>query len=206
MNAPAKLFQIFRAGRHVAMNGTALDFSADEVALIAASYNRERLSAPLVLGHPADNAPAFGETTKLLAKEGTLYALANVGNSLASMVRAGRYRYVSASFFPPRHPDNPAPGAYYLRHIGFLGAHPPAVKGLTPPSFAEFSDGYVSFADCPIDSAEETPAFVAPAGYGVTPDRLALHRAALSYQQACPALSYAEAASLAESGVITFTT
>ena len=41
----------------------------------------------------------------------------------------------SASFYPPGHPANPTPDRPYLRHVGFLGAQPPAVKGL-----ADFAD------------------------------------------------------------------
>ncbi|EKO1024728.1 peptidase, partial [Salmonella enterica subsp. enterica] len=36
---------------------------------------------------------------------------------------------------------------YYLRHVGFLGAQPPAIKGLKQVSFAEDEEGVVEFAD-----------------------------------------------------------
>lgn len=39
------------------------------------------------------------------------------------------------------------PGVYYLRHVGFLGAQPPAVKGLKPVEFADAEDGVVEFGD-----------------------------------------------------------
>ena len=65
------------------------------------------------------------------------------------MVRAGRFKKVSASFYTPDSPHNPVPGVYYLRHVGFLGAQPPAVKGLAPVpvNFAEgdTEEGCVSF-------------------------------------------------------------
>ena len=41
------------------------------------------------------------------------------------------------AFTPPDHPSNPVPNAYYLRHVGFLGAQPPAVKGLGEARFAD---------------------------------------------------------------------
>lgn len=31
---------------------------------------------------------------------------------------------------------NPKPDTYHLRHVGLLGAEPPAVKGLRPVEFA----------------------------------------------------------------------
>lgn len=52
------------------------------------------------------------------------------------MVRAGRYKKLSASLYAPDSPANPSPGAWYLRHVGFLGAQPPAIKGLAPVNFA----------------------------------------------------------------------
>jgi hypothetical protein len=39
------------------------------------------------------------------------------------------------------------PGVYYLRHVGFLGAQAPAVKGLRSPSFAASEAGVVEFGD-----------------------------------------------------------
>ncbi len=35
----------------------------------------------------------------------------------------------------------------YLRHVGFLGAQPPSVKGLKQVSFSEQEEGVVEFAD-----------------------------------------------------------
>ncbi|WP_275100142.1 peptidase [Sedimenticola hydrogenitrophicus] len=60
------------------------------------------------------------------------------------MVDKGRFKKVSASFYPPTHPANPVPGVYYLRHVGFLGAQPPAVKGLKAVEFADEADGIVT--------------------------------------------------------------
>ena len=53
----------------------------------------------------------------------------------AGLLKAGRFKKRSASFYPPGHPSNPTPDRPYLRHVGFLGAQPPAVKGL-----ADFAD------------------------------------------------------------------
>ena len=51
-------------------------------------------------------------------------------------MRAGRYKKLSASLYSPSSPANPRPGTWYLRHVGFLGAQPPAIKGLAPVNFA----------------------------------------------------------------------
>lgn len=201
-----KLFEIFRAGRHTACNGLTRDYTPDEVQYMAAAYSPERRPAPLVLGHPQDQAAAksFGEVARLTAKAGILYALASVSDALVDAVRAGRYRNVSAAFTMPHGPGNPVPGAFYLNHVGFLGAHPPAIKGLTAPAFSE-GGAVVSFsADIAGISFAIEDDFQAPAGYRVgEAHRLAAHRAAVQMLRTCPALSYREAVSLGE-GAATF--
>jgi hypothetical protein len=64
---------------------------------------------------------------------------------LIDLVRSGNYKKISASFFSPYHGDNPAPGIWCLRHVGFLGAVPPAVKGMEALAFSETSA--VDFAE-----------------------------------------------------------
>lgn len=135
--------EIFRAGRHTAMSGEVVEFTEADLAQIAAVYNPKVHEAPLVLGHPRDNAPAYGWAQKVTARGSSLFAAVDqLEPSFAEAVREGRYKKVSASFYKPSSPANPTPGKYYLRHIGFLGAQPPAVKGLTPVEFAG------SDADC----------------------------------------------------------
>lgn len=65
----------------------------------------------------------------------------------AELVKKGAFKKVSASFYTPEAKGNPVPGVYYLRHVGFLGAQPPALKGLAPVSFKEDEDGIVEFTD-----------------------------------------------------------
>ena len=57
------------------------------------------------------------------------------------MVQAGRFKKRSASFYPPQAPNNPTPGKWYLRHVAFLGAQPPAVAGLKDIQFSEDDAG-----------------------------------------------------------------
>jgi hypothetical protein len=68
-------------------------------------------------------------------------------DGFAAAVRAGRYKKVSASFWPPGHPNNPVPDSYYLRHVGFLGAHAPAVKGLRAIEFGAAEEGVIEFSE-----------------------------------------------------------
>lgn len=130
--------EIFRAGRHTAANGTTLTFSQTDLEQIASGYNPEYHEAPIVLGHPADNAPAYGWVKGLrVAGDRLLAQLGDLSQNFVEAVRNKLYRKVSASFYPPESPANPNPGQYSLRHLGFLGAQPPAVKGLKPFNLSE---------------------------------------------------------------------
>lgn len=72
-----------------------------------------------------------------MSKPDGLYAVPKqVNGEFADMVAQGAYKKVSAAFFMPTTPNNPTPGVLYLRHIGFLGAVPPAIKGLKPIEFS----------------------------------------------------------------------
>ena len=192
-----KLFQIFKAGTHKAMSGVTLDFSERDLQMTAAAFSPASRPAPLVLGHPKDDQPAYGQVRGLFVKDGDLFAQAVVDSALETLVKTGRYRYISASFVSPFASDNPTPGAYYLKHVGFLGAHPPAVRGMTPPAFAERADAlcFCEGNDC---SASFGTSVEFAEGDGLRPERWALHALALDYQRVCPALSYMEAISRAE--------
>jgi hypothetical protein len=134
----SKPLQIFRPGRHTAMSGAELAFSESDLAASAAAYNPALSEAPIVVGHPAHDLPAYGWVKSLAFADGGLEAEPDqVDPAFAEMVAAGRFKKISASFYPPESPKNPVPGVFYLRHVGFLGAQPPAVKGLRSPAFAD---------------------------------------------------------------------
>lgn len=142
-----RAIEIFRAGRHVAMDGRSFDFSRADIAAIAASYDPATSEAPIVVGHPELHAPAYGWVRGLEAQGDVLVAKVDqVDPAFAELVNAGRFKKVSASLFAAGSPGNPKPEGYYLRHVGFLGATAPAVKGLRDASFAA-ADGVLSFGD-----------------------------------------------------------
>lgn len=143
-----KTIEIFRAGTHVGIDGKSYTFSADDVRGIAERYDPLLFSAPAVVGHPKHDDPAYGWADALaLRDDGVLCAdLDKVDPAFAEAVEAGRYRKVSAAFYPAEHPNNPTPGQLYLRHIGFLGAAAPGVQGLAPVAFAESDTEFLAFA------------------------------------------------------------
>lgn len=140
--------EIFRPGTHTDMRGASLSFSENDLAAMADAYDPGVHEAPIVIGHPETTAPAWGWVKGLSAHDGRLLAEPDqLDPAFAELVKAGRYKKVSASFYRPDSAANPKPGVYYLRHVGFLGAQPPALKGLAPVSFAGADNDSVTF-DC----------------------------------------------------------
>jgi len=143
-----KHLHIFKPGRQTAMSGVTLDFSESDLEASARAYDPAKHEAPIVIGHPKHDAPAYGWVKSLAtASDGLSAEPHQVDANFAELVAAGRYKKISASFYLPDAPNNPVPGVYYLRHVGFLGAQPPAVKGLKQAEFADAEDGVVEFGD-----------------------------------------------------------
>lgn len=142
--------EFFKPGKHVDVNGKSVNITADHLRATAAAYNPSLHDAPLVVGHPKIDAPAYGWVKAVQFNEQTqrLEAIPHqVDAEFAELVNDGKYKKVSGSFYLPDSPGNPVPGVYYPKHIGFLGATPPAVKGLKSVSFADDNEGVVEFAD-----------------------------------------------------------
>lgn len=129
--------EIFQGGAQIDSNGVYHDGDT----LIDKAITGFDLSAhepPLTVGHPKDNAPAFGwvEGLKAVGKDGAKTLLAKfkqVVPEFEDMVEKGLFKKRSASFYPDGR----------LRHVGFLGAAPPAVKGLADLKFQD--DGAATF-------------------------------------------------------------
>lgn len=139
--------EIFRAGQHIDDAGVAHHFSESDLAGMAASYNPALREAPLTVGHPKNNLPAYGWVRAVgRSAAGALTITPHqVDPQFAEMVQAGRFKKRSASFYPPQAPNNPTPGKWYLRHVAFLGAQQPAVNGLADVNFKAAGDGAVCF-------------------------------------------------------------
>lgn len=143
-----KAFEIFKPGLHTAASGAALSFSEADLEATVRAYDPAKHEAPIVVGHPKDNHPAYGWVGSLSFSDGAIVAEPkDVDPSFAEMVKAGRFKKRSASFYSPDHPANPVPGVYYLRHVGFLGAQPPAVKGLRDVAFSDADEGILEFEE-----------------------------------------------------------
>lgn len=133
--------EIFRGGKQVDGNGVEHDGDAlIESALT--TFDPEEHEPPLVVGHPTDNQPAFGWVAALKKEfqNGVWVLLAkfkNVIPEFENLVRKGAYKKRSASFY----------GDGRLRHVGFLGAAPPAIKGLADLKFQAANEAIFTFED-----------------------------------------------------------
>lgn len=139
--------EVFRPGTFKPMVGDAITFSAEDLKSLAEGYD-VTAPAPAVVGHPKIDAPAYGWARAFRYDEANDRLLAELGEiepAFADAVAAGRYKKISLELFSPAAPNNPKPGKWYPKHIGFLGAAAPAVSGLKPVSFAEGGEGIFTF-------------------------------------------------------------
>lgn len=146
-NPPPGL-EIMKAGTHVSEDGRAFTFTDADLRTIAENYDPALFEAPLVVGHPKTEDPAYGWVETLSVHDGSLYAVPKqVEPQFAEMVNAGSYKKISPSIYLPDTPGNPKKGALYVKHIGFLGGAAPSIKGMRAASFNE-ADGDGEPAAC----------------------------------------------------------
>lgn len=142
-------FDVFKCGTHLDHSGTLRTINEDDIDRAISSYKSG--SAPIVVGHPSLNAPAFGWIDGFRRVGQTVQArCSQAAEEFTDAVRRGLYKNRSLSFN--------ADGTF--RHVGFLGAAAPAVKGLSEIQFSEHGDFMtIEFAEnnaeSPKESAEE---------------------------------------------------
>ena len=141
-----KPFRIFRTGTHTDSAGGTTTFTAEQLAATVKAYNEGDWRASVVVGHPKGHAPAYGWVGQLsLSAAGDVICddLDKLNPDFAELMKSGAYRNRSASWYAPDHPSNPTPGVWQLRHLGMLGAQPPALKGLGDVEFGDADAGLV---------------------------------------------------------------
>jgi len=126
--------EVFKTGEHTDSAGETRVWTVNDLDTIFELYNNqpaeEKHEAPVVIGHPENDAPAYGWVKQLKRKGNKLLAeIVDLDENFIDLVKKRRYEKISVAFY-----DN-----LLLRHVGFLGAVPPAVKGLKPVRFAEFA-------------------------------------------------------------------
>jgi hypothetical protein len=120
--------EVFRAGDY----GEKGAYNARDLAEIAANYDPALHEAPVVIGHPRSDSPAYGWVEGLRAEGNVLKAkLKQLAQGFQDLVKSGQFKKRSIALY-----RNLQGRGLYLRHLGFLGAQAPEVKGLAP-AFAE---------------------------------------------------------------------
>lgn len=90
---------------------------------IADAYNQGTSLAPLALGRPRVEDPAYGWVEYLEVSGTALEAyFGSVLPEVEKAIRSGEYASISSSFYAPAHPANPAPGQWFLMHSSVFGA------------------------------------------------------------------------------------
>lgn len=121
--------EVFRAGTHTDSKGRACSFTQADLDQMVA--NHALGAAPIVLGHPKDNDPAYGWADGYRREGDSLFArFTDINPAFSQAVADGSYRNRSVSVFKD------AAHGWRVRHVGFLGAVPPAIDGLKPLQFA----------------------------------------------------------------------
>ncbi|MHB8579996.1 MAG: hypothetical protein ACYDA4_09050 [Ignavibacteriaceae bacterium] len=142
-------FEILKTGKFMSSNGKEKEFSQTDLENIASSYDPAVSEAPLVIGHPKTNDPAYGWIENLKVTGDRLIAKAKqVVPEFLEAVKNGLFKKRSVSLTQDGK----------LRHVGFLGAELPAVKGLADLAFSETeTDTTYEFSDIIPSSISHTP-------------------------------------------------
>lgn len=112
--------EVFRAGTHTASDGSTHEFSTADLDQMVESH-ASGWKAPIVVGHPKHNDPAFGWADQLKRVGNSLYAkFKDVAPEFAASVEAGHYRNRSVRVVKDA-------GRWLIDHVGFLGAKRPAI-------------------------------------------------------------------------------
>ena len=138
--------EAFKVGKVTDMAGVEHDFSEADLEDLNEGIH-EQLKAgyqpPMVKGHPKVDDPRVGSIVDSKVENGVLKVkLDDVDPDFADEVKKGGFKYVSSAIY-----SNLKKG---LRHLGALGAHAPAMKGMAPICFGEGM-----FADQDKDATEK---------------------------------------------------
>lgn len=136
MGNHAEWIPVFKTGEHTDSAGNTRTWTEQDLKSIVSKYNPAQHEAPVVIGHPEHNSPAWAWVDALKLEGQVLYAkLKDIVPEFADMVRKGLFKKRSISLYPD----------LTLRHIGYLGAMPPAVKGLADVAFGDKDKTIIEF-------------------------------------------------------------
>ena len=136
MSALDGWIDVCRTGRWRDANGRDVDVTEAKLDGIVEAYGKSD-PAPLVVGHPPLDAPAWGWIESVRRTGDRLQAkFRDVAPEFRAAVEAGRYTGRSIALKGDQ-----------LRHVGFLGGRAPAVDGLSPTQFGSKADETIVLAE-----------------------------------------------------------
>ena len=104
-------YEIFRVGTRTDANGNTVTITPADLAAAAQAYDPKVHEAPIVIGHPKAEAPAYGWVSGLKAENGVLTAdFDQVDEDFADLVKAGRYKQSVGEFLPSDQPEQSQTG------------------------------------------------------------------------------------------------
>ena len=131
-----KWCEIFTSGRHKDSKGNIRDWTKSDLEEIKSNFYTKNPDAPICCGHPKSNSPAYGWVDDLkieddINKISHLYAsYKDVQPEFKEAYNRGLFKTRSISLTPD----------LVLRHVAFLGAQTPAIKGLEQFCFADCTE------------------------------------------------------------------
>lgn len=123
--------EVFRSGTHTDSKGRVCSFTNSDLDQMAS--NIALAKAPAVIGHPKHNDPAYAWVgADGVKREGdSLYMkFHDINPAFEAGVGSGAYRNRSLSLFQDKE------AGWRVRHVGWLGAVPPAIEGLAPLNYS----------------------------------------------------------------------
>ena len=133
---------LFRTGKHTSLEGKTVNVDTellDQIISATHSFAYQNDEIPIVIGHPVIDSPKWGSIKKQdIKREGEelLGKPSNLVDQFCEWVDKKLYDTISIALRKD----------FSIKHIGFLGAHAPAVTGLTPVHFAEGQDEVVTLS------------------------------------------------------------
>jgi hypothetical protein len=127
--------ELFEAGTRTDSAGRTATWTNADLDQIIANHSAAN-AAPIVIGHPKDDASSFAYGwTEQLKRVGNklLGKFTQVDPEFEQLVKDGKVKNRSIRILK-------GPTGFKLGHVGWLGATPPAVSGLKPVEFASADD------------------------------------------------------------------
>ncbi len=125
--------EIFRAGKQTDSSGNTQTWTEADLDEIIEATNEMKDSVPAVIGHPKENAPAFAwfEPNELFRKGKKLFArMSDITAEFGEALKRKNFKHRSIALRSNKS----------LKHIGFFGGAPVAVKGMADFAYSEGED------------------------------------------------------------------